>query len=281
MEGFIKFDRDLFSVCNGTDELGAALTLLRMTDNKEQSAVITLRSLASEWGGKWNKDNVKRFLMRLSDFFYLSKNENGETTIVRQECDKSATRMRQSCDKSATPNNQKDSKLKRPLRQSCDKSATRMRQSCDKNATPPILELLDYIDYTPLTPLKGGVPPTIAKIYANFDFSFVDDSLMSCFADWLLYKHDELKFTYKTQTSLEVCYKDLKTKSDGDPVTARMIVEQSIANGWKGLFKLKNDYGQTTTNGYGQGDNAQFLQQAAAYISTIRDGDFDSDRPPV
>lgn len=268
MKGFIKFNRELFSVCNGNEELGAALNLLRMTDNKDESAVITLRSLASEWGGKWNKDNVRRFLVRLSGFFLLTKNNKGETIVVRQQ-------VRQECDKSATLNPQKTNELKRPLRQECDKSAT-------PTETPPILEYnIDYIDYTPLTPLKGGVPPKVAKIYAKFDFSFVDESLMQSFADWLLYKHDELKFAYKTQTSLEVCYKDLKAKSDGDPVTARLIVEQSIANGWKGLFKLKQDNGQRTTNGYGQGDNAQWLEQAAAYISSIRDGDFDADRPPV
>ena len=101
------------------------------------------------------------------------------------------------------------------------------------------------------------------------------------FLAWLEYKSKEHKFKYKTEQSLKVCYNDMVKKSDGEPAMAQAIVEQSIANGWKGLFKLRQDYGQRTANGYGQGDNAEWLQQAAAYISTIRDGDFDVDRPPV
>ena len=267
MKGFIMFYRELFSVCNGNEELGAALDLLRMTDNKDEAAVITLRSLATEWGGKWNKDSVRRFRARLSGFLARAKNNKGETIVVRQQ-------LRQECDKSATPNTKKTSELKRPLRQECDKNAT-------PTETPPILEYkLEYID-TPLTPLKGGVPPTISKIYAKFDFSFVDDSLMAPFADWLIYKHDELKFAYKTQTSLEVCYRDLKAKSGGNPATAQAIVEQSIANGWKGLFNLKQERNNGDIgDGYYTGDNARFIRQAGEFIANIKDGDFGNGKLP-
>ena len=74
----------------------------------------------------------------------------------------------------------------------------------------------------------------------SFDFSFVEVDYSKPFYEWLEYKKEN-KHTYKTQKSLLAAYQNLKLLSDFDPEKAKRIVFNSIANGWAGLFKLKDD----------------------------------------
>ena len=80
----------------------------------------------------------------------------------------------------------------------------------------------------------------------DFDYSFVENDFKQPFDDWLEYKKAR-KEKYSTQKSLEVCYKQLKELSGGRPETAKKIVEKSMANGWKGLFELKNQKNDTNS----------------------------------
>lgn len=72
----------------------------------------------------------------------------------------------------------------------------------------------------------------------DFDFSFVENGFRDVFFEWLDYKKSRNQ-AYKSQNSLEVCYRNLKKLAVGDPDYAKLVVEQSIANNWNGLFKLK------------------------------------------
>lgn len=74
----------------------------------------------------------------------------------------------------------------------------------------------------------------------KFNFDFVEESYKDIFESWLNYKK-ERKESYKTQTSLEACYKNLKKLSGNNPETAKEIIENSFANNWSGLFALKNN----------------------------------------
>ena len=76
------------------------------------------------------------------------------------------------------------------------------------------------------------------KGYNNFSFSFIDEEFKESFIEWLTYKY-ERRETYKTQKSLELCYRQLKEKADNDPTLAKKIVEESMSNNWAGLFELK------------------------------------------
>lgn len=71
-----------------------------------------------------------------------------------------------------------------------------------------------------------------------FDFSFVANDFSECFMKWIEYKK-ELKQSYKSQTSLQQCYNNLLKLSTGNPQKAMYVVNQSIGNGWAGLFKYK------------------------------------------
>lgn len=71
------------------------------------------------------------------------------------------------------------------------------------------------------------------------DISFVSDDFKDVFSSWLEYKR-ERKESYKSNKSLEACYKKLLELSNNNPDTARLIVEQSMASNWSGIFELKN-----------------------------------------
>jgi len=57
---------------------------------------------------------------------------------------------------------------------------------------------------------------------------------------WLSYKHTSHSFKYKTPESENVALKTLFTKSGGNEKNAIAMINESISNGWSGLFELKN-----------------------------------------
>lgn len=71
------------------------------------------------------------------------------------------------------------------------------------------------------------------------DISFVSCDFKEVFSSWLEYKR-ERRESYKSKKSLESCYKKLLELSNNNPETARLIVEQSMASNWSGIFELKN-----------------------------------------
>ena len=92
---------------------------------------------------------------------------------------------------------------------------------------------------------------TIPKGYEKFTFSFVSEHFKEAFYKWLDYKNSEWGFRYKNERSVRTCYNNLIRLSDNDFQKAMLIVEQSIGNGWKGLFKYKNtNYDTYDNNGY-------------------------------
>ncbi|MDX1545607.1 MAG: helix-turn-helix domain-containing protein [Rhodothermales bacterium] len=66
---------------------------------------------------------------------------------------------------------------------------------------------------------------------------------------WTDYKRDEHGFRYRSADSERTAVRQLCKLARGQPEHAEAIIEQSIANGWKGLFALKNPPKQKQTNG--------------------------------
>lgn len=73
--------------------------------------------------------------------------------------------------------------------------------------------------------------------FGKYDFSFVSDDMAETFFRWLSYRK-ELKKPFSTQSSLMQNYNKLMKLAGNSPEKARLIVEQSIANQWQGLFNL-------------------------------------------
>jgi hypothetical protein len=88
-------------------------------------------------------------------------------------------------------------------------------------------------DIPPLPPAGERAPKK------DFDFSFVENDFSDAFFEWLDYKKAKGQ-AYKSQNSLEICYRNLKKLAGGRRENAKLIAEQSIANNWNGLFELKN-----------------------------------------
>ena len=74
----------------------------------------------------------------------------------------------------------------------------------------------------------------------EIDLSFLQKDFIPVVEKWLLYKKEK-KQEYKGQTSINTFCKKLIEYSNGEPIIAEAIIEQSIANNWAGIFELKNN----------------------------------------
>jgi len=68
-------------------------------------------------------------------------------------------------------------------------------------------------------------------------YPYVEDDWYAPFSEWLAYKR-ERKNTY-TKRGVAAAYTRLKNLSENNPVVGMEIVQQSIANNYQGLFKVK------------------------------------------
>jgi len=102
----------------------------------------------------------------------------------------------------------------------------------------------------------------------GFDLSFLDPVFNETFLMWLDYKI-ERKEKYKTQKSLELCYQKLLEFSKSNPETARRIIEDSMANNYKGFFEPKQTYnGTKKSNGLTtETEQREFLEAVASGIA--------------
>lgn len=107
-----------------------------------------------------------------------------------------------------------------------------------------------YIDSRRDNGLKGGRPKkAYAKPYGKAKKKHTEDinenenrSLIDNYwIRWKNFKKAEFNFSYKSEISEQSAKNELINLSGGDEETAIKIIEQSIANGWKGFFKLKNN----------------------------------------
>lgn len=169
----------------------------------------------SNWANQWgvSKDKARNFLVLLEKDGMISHESIGKSTRITvcnydiYQCDlhDSQTVVQQSYNdcKTITHPNKNNKNVK--------------NENKDKNIS-----------------VKAG------SDYSDFDLSFIDEDLRDIFIEWLEYKKKSFKFSYKTAASLMAGYKKLLELSNGNPKTANEIVNQSMSNGWKGLFPLNN-----------------------------------------
>lgn len=72
----------------------------------------------------------------------------------------------------------------------------------------------------------------------ELDFSIVAPEFMECVNTWLAYKKEK-KQTYKPK-GFVVFYKKLAADSNNNPIVAAKMIENSMANNYAGVFKLKD-----------------------------------------
>ena len=80
-------------------------------------------------------------------------------------------------------------------------------------------------------------------------YPWTSDQFMNYWGIWKDYKSKEHKFKFKSAGSEQASLSELVKLSDGKETTACMIIQQSMAKGWKGFFELKTENnGNTKTH---------------------------------
>lgn len=78
-------------------------------------------------------------------------------------------------------------------------------------------------------------------------YPFASKDFLNYWNIWKDYKKDHFNFKYKSATSEQAALKKLSSISSGES-EAIAIIEQSIENGWKGFFPIKQSNGTTKEN---------------------------------
>ena len=71
-------------------------------------------------------------------------------------------------------------------------------------------------------------------------FPFDSIEFYKAWSNWISYKKSEFNFSYKSAQSEQSALKKLSTLSQANESVAIQIIHESMSNGWKGFFKLKN-----------------------------------------
>lgn len=72
-------------------------------------------------------------------------------------------------------------------------------------------------------------------------FPFESEYFLQNWELWKDFKQKEFKFKYKTPQSEQAALNKLNNLADGLEETAIQIIHESLSNGWKGFFKLKEN----------------------------------------
>lgn len=72
-------------------------------------------------------------------------------------------------------------------------------------------------------------------------FPFSSDQFSEAWDQWKDYKKTQFRFSYKSSRTEQTALKKLQELSEGEERTALLILEQSVGNGWSGLFSIKNE----------------------------------------
>lgn len=73
------------------------------------------------------------------------------------------------------------------------------------------------------------------------DYDFLNPDFVEIFFSWMTYKIKR-KEKYKSIESEKLFYDKLLALSNGNPVMAKEIIKQSMANNWAGIFELKESH---------------------------------------
>lgn len=109
-------------------------------------------------------------------------------------------------------------------------------------------------------PPGSGAPPLEVELIIPWN----TEQFLCHWRIWKEYKWQEFKFKYKSTHSEQMALKTLAELSEGKEDKALLIINQSIANTWKGLFELKqsiNGQGATAAKSANYNDYKRELAQ--------------------
>lgn len=121
--------------------------------------------------------------------------------------------------------------------------------------------------------------PHKQKLFGELRYPFDSEKFTKAWALWKRYKGEEHGFKYKSALSEQMALNALHKLSQGKEAGALSIIEQSMANGWEGLFELKNPGREQ--GGYPsaleklRSDQILFEGFAMKYVSQLTKTDFE------
>lgn len=98
------------------------------------------------------------------------------------------------------------------------------------------------------TPIPYNLTDNITYNETNTRIIFFSSEYEDLWLEWKEYKQSEFKESFKTEKSEQVAINQLQKLSDNNINIAKEIVNLSISNRWKGLFKIKTEKITKTTN---------------------------------
>ena len=91
----------------------------------------------------------------------------------------------------------------------------------------------------------GGKQPDVPELQMPWG----SERFKEAWGHWLAYKREEFGFRYKSVRTEQAALSKLQELSGGDEEMALKVMLQSMGNGWKGFFKLKDGEKRTGRKG--------------------------------
>lgn len=200
----------------------------------------SVRFLATRW--KWSEKKVRVFMSSLKRKGIIDTNDSQGVTIIRLKKYLVTNQNTDEGTEKGTPINLILNELQTLRAQVTAQSTEQSNQQGHSEGTKH--NNGDNIIKPPLSP-KGET---------GYDWSLLSDDMKVVAEEWLKYKREK-KQTYKPSGFKTFC-KHLIELSGNNPSIARLIVEQSMANNYSGIFKLKDDRYATTASSRSNGQAA-------------------------
>ncbi len=104
----------------------------------------------------------------------------------------------------------------------------------------------------------GTGKETVKEKTKKIVLPFSSEKFSTAWELWKKYKKDQFKFSYRSAVTEQTALKKLAELSKGDQKTALLILEQSVGNGWAGIFELKE---KTKQRGQAPGVDADYMNE--------------------
>jgi len=100
----------------------------------------------------------------------------------------------------------------------------------------------------PLEDEDGSIVIEDKEVVKEIIYPFESDFFMDQWEHWKTFKKKEFNFKYKSIQSEQASLSELAKLSNNNEQNAIGIIHQSMANGWRGFFELKNKTPEKTIN---------------------------------
>jgi hypothetical protein len=181
------------------------------------------------WGKRWNWDKSK-----VRRFFNLLQSDK----MISLKCDNITTHLTIcNYDNYQSTGNTDETQTKRES--NTDETQVKPKGNTSEFQMKPIKESKEEEEEQEVKESKK--PPKSKPIIEDIIFPFNSNEFNNSWNEWKEYKVKEYKFSYKSKLSELKTIQSLFKKSNGSEKLAIEMIDNAIANGWKGIYEIKNN----------------------------------------